>query len=68
MGDVDGALHQPVGDDASVAGEQKGRRFSLYTAAQLRPGLTAGVVAGLGLSAAAIGWAVTDRMRSVSRL
>lgn len=68
VGDVDGALHQPVGDDASVAGEQKGRRFSLYTAAQLRPGLTAGVVAGLGLSAAAIGWAVTDRMRSVSRL
>ena len=68
VGDVEGALHQPAGDEARVAGEQKGRRFSLYTAAQLRPGLTAGVVAALGLSAAAIGWAVTDRRRSVSRL
>jgi short-subunit dehydrogenase len=49
VGFVDGTLWEPDGDTPGREGRQKGRRFSLYTAYQTNPAISAATAAGAGM-------------------
>lgn len=58
----DGNLHEPQGDDGRIEGRQRGRGFSVYTAAQTHPAQAFGAFALLG--ATGLGALLLARRRS----
>lgn len=52
VSEVEGSLYEPQGNDGHTEGPQRGRRFSLFTTAQLHPKKALGLVAALAASGA----------------